>query len=148
MENKNFKNDEGEIKGSKMFKLPKSILRTSRALCKINTSFTKGTGYFIKIFLKDEDFFFLMTNEHIVTKELIEERKNITFYYDFERKEKEKCFNTDERYIKDFKDLNINENITEILPKDNIDKDYFLLPYINIDYNELINKKITIIQYP
>ena len=38
--------------------------------------------------------------------------------------------------------------MVEILPKDDIYKDYFLLPYIFLDYNELINKMVTIIQYP
>ena len=125
MEDKKDRHNEGDIEGSKMFKLSKSILKTSRSLVKIDTSFQMGTGFFIKFFLKDEDFFCLMTNEHVITKELIKERKNINFYYDFESKTKEICLNTDERYIKDFRDINIDVTIIEILPKDNIDKDYF-----------------------
>ena len=34
------------------------------------------------------------------------------------------------------------------MPKDNIENHHFLLPMIDININELINKEITILQYP
>jgi hypothetical protein len=60
--------------------------------------------------------------------------------------------NSNERYIKNFRDkyFGIDATIIEILPKDNIPKDYFLLPDINYmkKFNELIDKDIAILQYP
>ena len=58
--------------------------------------------------------------------------------------------NKNERFIRNFIDFNIDCTIVEILPKDNISEDYFLLP--NIDYSNnfdnLKKKKIYIPQYP
>ena len=67
---------------------------------------------------------------------MIKEKKIITFYYDHESKIKEICLNSDERNIKDFREINIDATAVEILPKDDIYKDYFLLPYIDLDYKE------------
>ena len=67
-----------------------------------------------------------MTNEHIITNELIKERKTINVYYDYESKVKEINLNPEERFIKEFiTDLNIDATIVEILSTDNIEKDYF-----------------------
>ena len=91
-----------------------------------------------------------MTNEHIITKELIKQRKTITIYYDSDIA-KEIDLNPDKRFIKEFKtELNIDATFIEIIPKDKIEKNYFLLPlleYMN-KFNDLIDKEITIIQYP
>ena len=40
--------------------------------------------------------------------------------------------------------------VIEIIPKDKIPEDFFLLPLIDYmdNYNQLINKEISIIQYP
>ena len=92
-----------------------------------------------------------MTNEHIITRELIKERKTINVYYDYESKVKEIKLNPEERFIKEFsKDLNIDATLVEILSADDIEEDYFLLPSIEymISFKNLLNKEITIIQYP
>ena len=46
--------------------------------------------------------------------------------------------------------MNIDATVIEILPKDNIDQDFFLLPLLDYmyDISKLKNKKIKIIQYP
>ena len=81
---------------------------------------------------------------------MVKNRDKIIFYYDNETKKKEIYLNTEERFIKDFIDINLDVLIIEILSKDNIEKEYFLLPYIDymFNYEGLINKEITIIQYP
>ena len=53
----NSRHNEGEIPSSKMQKLSKSILKTSKSLVKIDSSKYLGTGFFIKFFLKVKDFF-------------------------------------------------------------------------------------------
>ena len=65
--------NEGLIKESAIIQLPPpSILKPTRSICKIETSIQKSSGFFIKFFKGNEDFFCLLTNEHIITKELIE----------------------------------------------------------------------------
>ena len=130
---------------------PLTISRLSKSICKIVIKGKMSSGFLIKFFKGEEDFFCLMTNEHIITKELIKQKKLISIYYDNESKLKEIKLEPEERYIKEFReDINIDATIVEILPKDGIEKEFFLLPlleYMN-NYNELINKEITIIQYP
>ena len=130
---------------------PPTLLKPLRSICKIDTSSQISSGFLIKFFKGEEEFFCLMTNEHIITKELIKQRKTITIYYDSESIVKEIQLNPNERFIKEFTtDINIDATVIEIIPKDNIEKNYFLLPlleYMNI-FNELIKKEITIIQYP
>ena len=75
-----------------------------------------------------------MACEHVIKKEMVNQRKTIIFFYDsINAKLKEIILNPDERLIQDFRNLNINEmeyNLDaiaiEILPKDDIPKEYFL----------------------
>ena len=91
-----------------------------------------------------------MTNEHIITKDIIKNTEKIKFYYDNESKIKEIILNNGERYIKEFTDYNLDIIVIEILSKDKIDEGYFLLLCIDymFNYEGLINKEITVIQYP
>ena len=66
---------------------------------------------------------------------MVKKRKTIKFFYDcFNAKQKEIVLNPDERLIQDFRNPDPNEMeydidaiVIEILPKDNISKEYFLL---------------------
>ena len=91
-----------------------------------------------------------MTCEHIITNEIIENNRTIEIYYDNQKNRIKIELNKNERFIKNFLDLNIDCTIVEILPNDNVNEDNFLIP--NIDYsNNLDNlkkKKIYIPQYP
>ena len=115
----------------------------SKSLCFIQTPNTSGSGFLIKLFKGTQDFFCLMTCEHVIKKEMVNQRKTIIFFYDsINAKLKEIILNPDERLIQDFRNLNINEmeyNLDaiaiEILPKDDIPKEYFLLPDIKNIYN-------------
>jgi hypothetical protein len=131
-----------------------SILIPSKSICKIEckigTSINLSSGFLIKFFKGEKDFFCLMTNEHVITKELINQKKTIFLYYNYESKVKEIQLNPEERYIKDFTEIGIDATVVEIIFKDNIEQDYFLLPcieYMNT-FNELLNKEISIIQFP
>ena len=143
--------NEGEMKCSSLIEFPPPmILKPSKSICKIVTPNTISSGFLIKFFAKEEDFFCLMTNEHIITKELIEQKKIISLYYDSESKMKEIELNTKERLIKEFTEIDIDITVVQILSKDNIEIDYFLLPLIDYidNYDKLLYKEITIIQYP
>ena len=156
MESKQFRNVEERInevigKDSPLVKFPPlPILKSSKSICKIVTPNTIASGFLIKLFKNEEDFFCLMTNEHAITKDLIDKKINISIYYDNESIVKEIQLNPSERLIKEFKEINIDATVVEILSKDNIEKNYFLLPLIDYvdNFDMLLNKEITIIQYP
>ena len=91
-----------------------------------------------------------MSNEHVINKEMIKSKDNIEVYYDNQHKKIIINLDKNERFIQDYRYLNIDLTVVEILEKDKVDEYYFLLPnldYIN-KYEELKNKKIYIIQFP
>ena len=139
------------ISNNPLQKLDLSITKACKSLCKIIISPKKiGSGFLIQLFKGKDQFFCLMTNEHVVTKKMIEERQKIDAYYDSQSKLIEINLNPQERFIKDFRDIEIDATIIEILPKDDIPKDYFLLPLIDYmdNYDKLIGEDIAIIQFP
>ena len=144
----------GAGNGSHLYKIPSSIPKALKSLCKIEIGNTISSGFFIKFFKNEEDFFCLMTNEHIIKKEMINQGIKINIYYDNEEKVKEIELNTDERFIKDFTDIieekNIDATVIEILPTDKIDTKLFLIPSINYmyKYDNLIDKEVIVLQYP
>ena len=59
-----------------------SIAIASKSMSKIETSFSIASGFLIKFFKNEQDFFCMMTNEHIITKDMIKNKDTIHFYYD------------------------------------------------------------------
>ena len=151
--NKNIKkevlNDDSDIHS-----IDSCLYEVIKSVCKIfypkGTGTDKGTGFFIKLIHHNNPLFCLMTCEHIITNEIIENNKTIEVYYDNQKKRIKIELNKNERFIKNFLDFNIDCTIVEILPNDNVSEDYFLLP--NIDYsnnfNNLKEEKIYIPQFP
>ena len=88
-----------------------------------------------------------MTCEHIVTKEMIELNESLQIFYDNEKSSFNINLNNEERFIRDYRYLNIDATIIEILEKDNISENYFLSPFENKDY-QFKNKEIYIFHYP
>ena len=144
------KKNESIINTSPIIPIPDTVITSTKSLCKILAGNQVSSGFLIKLFKGDQDFFCLMTNEHIITKDIIKNKEKIKFYYDNESKSKEINLNDKERFIKEFTDDGLDITVIEILLKDKIDERYFLLPCIDymINYEGLINKEITIIQYP
>ena len=152
MESKQPEKDESKINEGKMgiqFP-PPAVFNPSKSICKIVIPTKTSSGFFIKFFKGEEDFFCLMTNEHMITKQLIEKKVIISLYYDNETRVKEIQLNTNERYIKEFTEIGIDATVVEIISKDNISKDFFLLSFIDYmdSFDDLLDKQITIIQYP
>ena len=141
---------ENIIMNSEIKKIDKWFCKVSKSICKIITSKNGGTGFLIKLYKGNKPFYCLMTNEHVILKEIIELKEKIEIYYDNEYERIEIELNKEERYIKDYKYMDIDVIIIEIKKEDNINKDYFLLP--NIEYKnikeEYENKVIYIPQYP
>ena len=140
--------------------LPTSIVHVSKSLCKIEFGNKTATGFLIKLFKEGKEFFCMMTCEHVITREMIKQRKTISFYYDsIDAKAKEIKLDPNKRFIQDFVrlyeiddniDINIDITVIEILPEDNIYKEFYLTlneDYIN-SYDSLKDQEIAIIQYP
>ena len=128
--------------------LDESITSTSKSLCKIVVSSDRmSSGFLIRLFKDTKKFYCLITNEHVITKEMIKEKITIDVYYDSQSEFAKIKLDPEERLIKEFTNLKMDVTVIEIIPKDAIPKDYFLLPCIDYadNYNELINKEISII---
>ena len=128
-----------------------SIVEASKSICKIIVNPQKlSSGFLIKLFKDVQPFYCLMTNEHSVSKDMIKRKQIINVYYDNQNEVRKIELNPEERFIKDFRDIKMDATVIEILPKDDIPKKYFLLPYIDYmgNYNELEGQDIAIIQYP
>ena len=135
---------------SEMHQLDKSIANASKSICKIFAKDKVSSGFLIKLFKRDQDFFCLITCEHVITTKMIKKRNTINMYYDNESKSREIKLNPDERFIKAFTDITMDATVVEILPKDNISSDYFLSTFLDYkdNFDALAGKDIAIIQYP
>ena len=154
------KTEEAEIKGSQFIKLfpldeksPHYVTGAAKSLCYIETPDKKASGFLIKFMMNYKDFYCLMTNEHVVEEKLVKNRDIITFYFDNKNKSRRIILDKNNRLIKHFKnDLTIDATVIEILPKDNIPNDYFLIAdsyYMNKNnFEKLKGNEITILQYP
>ena len=114
-------------------------------ICKIILSSGKiYYGFFMKSYKGENPFYFLVSNE--IDKSLQKVKEKIDIYYDNMNKHFKISIHENERFIHNYKYLNINTTIIEILPKDNMNENYFLLPhpdYID-NYDNLKNIKIDI----
>ena len=144
--------DEVLIGGINYTKLDPCMSYVSKSFCKISFQNRIGSGFLIKLYKADQDFFCLMTCEHVVTREMINQKSKIRFLYDsIGAKLREIELDKKKRLIKDFRFLNnIDTTVIEIIPSDKISSEFFLSP--NLDYmynfNDLKNKDISILQYP
>ena len=139
------------IPGSEMHSVNSCLYEVCRSICKIIFPNKVGTAFFIKLFKNDKPLFTLMTNEHIITKDMIEKKETIEVYYDNQKKRIKITLNKEKRFIQSYKDIDIDCSIVEILKEDNINEDYFLLPnidYKDYNYNQLKNNKVYIVQFP
>ena len=109
-----------------------------------------GSGFFIQ-FKKNngKTFYCLMTNEHVITSEIIEAKEKIQIFYDNEKKKLIIELDPEDRFIKYYKDsLKIDATVIQILDKDNIENNYFLTPNYDYDYQQIKGKTISVAQYP
>ena len=144
---------EKEIKNSR-FELPKNNEEFC-FMCKISLIFQEnesyGSGFFIKITKDNKPLYCLMTNEHIIKKEMINSNQihMINISYDNGKKQRIITLNKKERFMKEFTFINIDLTTIEILQKDNINfKNFLIYQRFKGDYSQYKNKKIIIPQYP
>ena len=120
-----------------------------KSVCKISfqneDNYITGTGFLIKLFIKKNPFYYLMTNSFIITNEAIESQKEIEICYDCGNKKSSIILDDQEREIQEFNVNNLDIIIVQIIEQDNISENYFLLPYLN--YNSIEDKRIYIPQF-
>ena len=123
--------------------------KSSKSLCEIITqNQTKYTGFLIKLLKDNQDFFCLMTIGRFLPKILKENPKIVTAVYNNEQSQIQLNFD-DERFNKEFRFIDSDIGVIEILSKDNIQKEFFLFPDHNnlSSLKALINKEIIIGSY-
>jgi hypothetical protein len=131
-----------------------NIYTVSKSTVLIEYENTLGTGFFIK-FMKNNNIplYCLMTSEHIINQEMIDNKKTIRIFYDNKKKDITIELNKEERIMRTFVlEMNIDSTIIEILQKDQIREEFFLSPCDEEDYEyeykNLKDKKIQITQFP
>ena len=88
-----------------------------------------GSGIFLKTERNNKPFYLIMTNQHVISEEMIDKKETIEFKYVNENKPIKIDLNIKERIILGFeKSLDIDVVIIEVIPKDKIDEIYFLKP--------------------
>ena len=143
MEN-NERRNEATTKESEIKEIDVNLHKICKSICKIFYKNEVGTGFFIKLYKEEKELLCLMTNEHVIKKEMIESKEIININYKYEEKWIKIILDKNKRLIIYDKDMDIT--IIEIIKEDKIKDKYFLIPNINkIDY---INKDIYIVQYP
>ena len=123
-------------------------MKVSKSVCKIEIQIQSkiiiGTGFFLQCWIYQEPFYCLMSNEHIIENDIINNKNDINIYYDNEFKIINIKLDTSKRYIKSFIEEGLDITVVEILEEYNIYRDYFLLNDYVTDDNILINREIYI----
>ena len=139
---------ESKHRNEKNNKLTTSYITIKNPLCNIKILNKAFKGFFIKFNLDKKIFKCLIINSNFIPTE-INEQTMIVFFHNEEIGKKEIQLNSNERIIHNFKEIGIT--IIEILPKDIISDDCFLIPDINymreINKNKLNNQKILMVHY-
>ena len=142
------------IESSPFRNINKDYYELSKSICKIKIELEnekgiiiKGTGFFLHFVVCGEDFNCLISNEHVIRRDLININTIINILYDNEKRVANIKLNIKERYIKNFKDEYLDITVVEILEKDNIPSNYFLNEG-HISNDRLIDSEICVLGYP
>ena len=131
--------------GKSDFKGINVIFDACRSICKILYKNTVGTGFFIKIQKNNNNCYFIMSCEHVITKQMIDLKESIDISYDNQHKNLTIKLDKKERFIRDYRYLNIDSTVVEIFPNnDDINEIYFLEsnPDYQKGYEQYENKTI------
>ena len=154
IKNENDRIKECILKDSTPFeKIDRYLSNVSKSICKINIEIKSekiiGTGFLLNFRIDQEMFYCLISNEHVIKNDMIQNNNNIYIFYDNEYKCANIKLGDKKRYIKSFNDIDLDITVVEILEDDNISKDYFLFSELEtMINNRLINNPIYIPQYP
>jgi hypothetical protein len=146
--NENYENYEKE-KNQSTINIIDNIYKVSKGTLKIELENGKtGSGFFLKCKRNNKPFYCIMTNNHVITCDLIKDKKKVIIKYESELKELSFYLNKKERIIICFEEsTDLDVTVLEIIPKDKIDESYFLEPNTK-QYEQIKNKNLQIVQYP
>ena len=136
--------EEIEIRTSQIKEIDVCLHEVSKSICKIRYDSCCATGFLLKLYIEERELYCLMTNQHVITKQIIEEKKFIIIKYDFGKKWIKIKLDSEKRYIKYNREFDIS--LVEIISEDGIKPKYFLLP--NLDDINYIKQDIYVPQYP
>ena len=144
--------DEIYIKGNEIDKKSHEANVLNSSVKIIIDLYNFGSGFFIKFNKNNgKTFYCLMTNQHVITPEIIEEKEKIQVFYENEKKNLIIELEQEDRFIKYYKDsLKIDATVIQILDKDNIEDNYFLTPNYDYEngYQQFKGKTMSVAQYP
>ena len=123
----------------------------SKKICRIIVETQKvkntGTGFILAFSIDLEMFYCLMTNDHVINNESINNNNIIYIHYE-EFKAANIKLERNKRYIRSFIDEGLDITVVQILDEDNISKKNYLEPELDIQINnKLINNELYIPQY-
>ena len=126
--------NEVEIKNSEIKEVDVSLTKVVKSICKITYSNKCGTGFLIKLYQDEKELFCLMTNHHVITKELVDSKEMINVKYNYESKLVQIKLDTNKRLI--ISDPTLDFTIIDV--HDIIKDKYFLSPNTkNINYTRM-----------
>ena len=76
--------NEVETKNSEIKEVDVSLTKVVKSICKITYGNKCGTGFLIKLYQDGKELFCLMTNPHVITKELVDSKEMINVKYNYE----------------------------------------------------------------
>ena len=123
---------------NQIIELDTDMIDATKSVCRIMTNEKDGTGFLLKTFKDNKEFFCLISNEHVITKDMINTKQKVTIYYDKKNKTIEITLDKDKRFIKEYREKDLDITLIEIIKEDNIKEKYFLLPHPS---NNITDKK-------
>ena len=100
------------------------LLNVAKSVCKIridtNHGSFCGSGFFLKFLINRKFYHWLVTNEHVITKKMINNKNTIQVWYNVEDNNINIKLDPNERYIKTFKEYKVDATAIQIINKDDI----------------------------
>ena len=142
--------DEVLQNNSEIHNIP-NIPKISKGTVKIEFNDRKASGFFLKFQRNKKPFHCLLTNQHVITSDMVNNKETITIKYDNENKELKLKLNPTKRIIVCFQDFyELDVTLVEIIKDDKIKEEFYLSPKVNYNYSfkDFCGKDIQIVQYP
>ena len=132
--------------------IPESVSdRIYNSIVRIEIENSTGTGFFVKLNIKNKIINCLLTCHHVINQNFVDQNKTFYIYYGKKNNETRKEILLDDhiRFIKCFMKP-IDVTIIEIINKDKISEDKYLLPDLNYKqgYNLYLDNDTCLSGYP
>ena len=99
---------------NQIIELDTDMIDATKSVCRIMTNEGDGTGFLLKTFKGSKEFFCLISNEHVITKDMIEAKQKVIIHYDKKNKTKEIILDKEKRFIKEYREKDLDITLIEI----------------------------------